>query len=39
MELDLRRIVDNEISVFGSLSYSFSGMNRDFDWSIELIGS
>lgn len=39
LALDLKRVVDNEIRIFGSLCYSYSGMKRDFEWSMELIGS
>jgi 2-desacetyl-2-hydroxyethyl bacteriochlorophyllide A dehydrogenase len=37
--LDLKRVVDNEIRIFGSLCYSYSGMKRDFEWGMELIAS
>jgi L-iditol 2-dehydrogenase len=37
--LDLKRVVDNEIRILGSLCYSTSGMKRDFDWAMELIAS
>jgi L-iditol 2-dehydrogenase len=39
LSLDLKRVVDNEIRILGSLCYSTSGMKRDFDWGMELIAS
>ena len=39
LALDLKRVVDNEIRIFGTFCYGTSGMKRDFDWSIELIAS
>lgn len=39
VEVDFKRVVDNEIRINGSLCYSFSGMKRDFQWSIDLIAS
>ena len=31
LSLDLKRVVDNEIRIFGSLCYSTSGMKRAFE--------
>lgn len=39
VEVDLKRIVDDEIHVAGSFCYGYSGLRRDFDWSIDLIQS
>ncbi len=39
LPVDLQRIVDNEIRIFGSLCCSHTGMKRDFEWSMELISS
>jgi 2-desacetyl-2-hydroxyethyl bacteriochlorophyllide A dehydrogenase len=39
LDVDLKSIVDNELSVLGSFCYGYSGMRRDFDSSIELIAS
>ena len=39
VEVDLKRVIDNEIRLFGSFCYGFSGMKRDFQWSIDLIAS
>jgi L-iditol 2-dehydrogenase len=39
LEVDLKKIVDNEVSIFGSFCYGYSGMKKDFDSSIELIAS
>jgi threonine dehydrogenase-like Zn-dependent dehydrogenase len=39
VEVDLKRVIDNEIRIVGSFCYGFSGMKRDFQWSIDLIAS
>jgi 2-desacetyl-2-hydroxyethyl bacteriochlorophyllide A dehydrogenase len=39
VEIDLKRVIDNEIRIMGSFCYGFSGMKRDFQWSIDLIAS
>lgn len=39
LEIDLKKIVDNEISVSGSFCYGYNGMKRDFDSSIGLLAS
>lgn len=38
-EVNLGRIVGGETCVTGSACYGYSGMKRDFEWSIELISS
>lgn len=39
VEADLKKVVDNELTVRGSFCYGFSGMKRDFASSIDLIAS
>jgi L-iditol 2-dehydrogenase len=39
VELDLKRVVDNEIRIVGSFCYGMNGMQRDFEWSITLAAS
>ncbi len=39
LEIDLKSIVDNEVSVRGSFCYGYSGMKRDFQSSIDMIAS
>ncbi len=39
LEVDLRRIVGKEINVTGSSCYGYSGIKKDFQWSMELISS
>jgi threonine dehydrogenase-like Zn-dependent dehydrogenase len=38
-EVDLKRVVDNEITLTGCLCYSYTGLQRDFDAAIDLIAS
>ncbi|MDQ1316947.1 MAG: hypothetical protein QG588_596 [Candidatus Poribacteria bacterium] len=37
LEVNLGRIVGGEINVTGSSCYGYSGMKRDFEWSMDLI--
>jgi L-iditol 2-dehydrogenase len=39
LEANLSRIVGGEIRVTGSSCYGYSGMRRDFQWSMDLISS
>ena len=39
VELDLKRVVDNEIRIVGSFCYATNGIQRDFEWSIALAAS
>jgi 2-desacetyl-2-hydroxyethyl bacteriochlorophyllide A dehydrogenase len=39
LEVNLSRIVGGEIRVTGSSCYGYSGMKRDFEWSMDLIMS
>jgi 2-desacetyl-2-hydroxyethyl bacteriochlorophyllide A dehydrogenase len=39
LEVHLSRIVGSEIRVTGSSCYGYSGMRKDFEWSMDLISS
>ena len=39
VEMDLKRVVDNELRVLGSFCYGMDGMVRDFEWGITLASS
>jgi len=39
LEVHLGRIVEGEIHVTGSSCYGYSGMRKDFEWSMDLISS
>jgi threonine dehydrogenase-like Zn-dependent dehydrogenase len=37
VEVSLREIVDKEVRMVGSSCYAYSGLKRDFEWSMDLI--